>query len=208
VASVTDTFLQRLAGSLVSKPFVYDLVQSLAGQEKVARRLRTALAAMPHRRALDVGSAAGGFAFRLGISPVCADLDPRPVAALRRRRPGVRATVADAATLPFADRTFDLVLCLAVLHHLDDATLERVVSELARVAAARVLILEPLRNDARRTSRWLWRYDRGRHPRTRDQLMAALSRRMDVEEAAEFSVYHQYLMCVMSSREASRAPRR
>jgi SAM-dependent methyltransferase len=208
VASVTDTFLQRLAASLVSKPFVYDLVQSLAGQEKVAQRLRAVLADMPHRRALDVGSAAGGFAYRLGISPVFADLDPRPVAALRRRRPEVRATVADAATLPFADRTFDLVLCLAVLHHLDDATLERVVSELARVAAARVLILEPLRNDARGISRWLWHYDRGRHPRTRDQLIAALSKSMHVEEAAEFSVYHQYLMCVMRSRGAPRAPRR
>ena len=208
---MSETRLQRLAAALVSRPFVYDLVQTLAGQEKVAQRLRTALAAIPHARALDVGSAAGGFAFRLGVSPVCADLDPRPVAALRRRRPGTKAIVANAAALPFPDGAFDLVLCLAVLHHLDDATLGGVVAELSRVASGRVLVLEPLRNDARGVSRFLWRYDRGRHPRTRDQLLSALSARMEVVDAVEFAVYHEYLMCVMSagrSRAASPAPRR
>lgn len=208
---MTETRLQRLAAALVSRPLVYDLVQTLAGQERVARRLRTALAAMPHRRALDVGSAAGGFAFRLGVSPVCTDLDPRPLAALRRRRPSTRAIVANAAALPFPDRAFDLVLCLAVLHHLDDATLEGVTAELARIASGRVLVLEPLRNDARGVSRFLWRYDRGRYPRTRDQLLATLSAKMDVIDAAEFAVFHEYLMCVMSverSRAASPAPPR
>jgi len=208
---MTDTRLQRLAAALVSRPLVYDLVQELAGQEKVARRLRAALAGMPHRRALDVGSAAGGFAFRLGVSPVCTDLDPRPLAALRRRRPGTRALVANAGALPFPDGAFDLVLCLAVLHHLDDPTLEAVVAELARISSGRVLVLEPLRNDARGVSRFLWRYDRGKHPRTRDQLLAALSGRMEVVESAEFAVYHQYLMCVMRPgrfRAASPGPRR
>ncbi len=38
-----ETRLQRLAGNLVSRPFVYDLVQSLARQAKVAARLRVAL---------------------------------------------------------------------------------------------------------------------------------------------------------------------
>ncbi len=206
---MSGTLLQRLAAALVSRPFVYDLVQNLAGQAKVAERLRGALDRVPHRRVLDVGSAAGGFALRLGIVPVCLDLDPRPLAALRRRTDGALAVAADASRLPFSDGAFDLALCVAVLHHVDDATVPRVVSELARVASGRLLLLEPLRNDGRRISRWLWRYDRGRHPRNREELISILERAFRVDEATEFAVYHQYLLCRTSPRphdlrEASR----
>jgi ubiquinone/menaquinone biosynthesis C-methylase UbiE len=194
---VKETFLRRLAASLVSRPFVYELVQSLAGQAKVAERLRATLDRLPpHRRALDVGSAAGGFALRIGIAPVCLDLDPRPLLALRRREPSAKALAADAARLPFSDGAFDLTLCVAIVHHIDDGTLGRVVTELSRVTSGHLLLLEPLRNDARRASRWLWRYDRGRHPRTREQLVAILERSFEVDEAMEFTVYHQYLLCV------------
>ena len=217
---MTDTLLQRVAAALVSRPLVYDLVQTLAGQARVAERLRGALARVPPpRRVVDVGSAAGGFAQRLGIRPVCVDLDPRPLAALRRRTGTAPAVAADASRLPFRDAAFDLALCVAVLHHLDDATAPRVIAELERVSAGRVLFLEPLRNDRRRVSRWLWRYDRGRHPRTRDELLALLEPAFRVEEAVEFSVYHEYLLCRTGPRpkgaeeppglrEASRRPPR
>lgn len=203
---MSATLLQRLAAALVSRPFVYDLVQDLAGQAKVAERLRKALERLPHGRVVDVGSAAGGFALRLGIAPVCVDLDPRPLAALRRRAPAARVVAADAARLPFGDGAFDVALCVAVFHHVDDATLSSVVAELARVSSGRLLLLEPLRNDARRVSRWLWHYDRGRHPRTREQLMAILEPHFRVDEAVEFAVYHEYLVCVASPRVASGGP--
>jgi hypothetical protein len=91
---------------------------------------------------------------------------------------------------------FDLTLCVAIVHHIDDGTLGRVVSELSRVTSGYLLLLEPLRNDARRVSRWLWHYDRGRHARTREELVAILGRSFHVDEAMEFAVYHQYLLCV------------
>ena len=203
---MSGTLLQRLAAALVSRPFVYDLVQDLAGQAKVAERLREAVERFPHRRVVDVGSAAGGFALRLGVDPVCLDLDPRPLAALRRRAPAARAVAADAARLPFPDGAFDLALCVAVFHHVDDATLSSVVAELARICAGRMLLLEPLKNDGRRVSRWLWHYDRGRHPRTRDQLVAILEPHFRLDETIEFAVYHQYLICVASPRAVRGAP--
>lgn len=202
------SLLQRLAAALVSRPFVYELVQDLAGQAKVAERLRTALDRLPpHRRALDVGSAAGGFALRVGIAPVCLDLDPRPLLALRRREPSAKAVAADAARLPFPDGAFDLTLCVAIFHHVDDATLARAVTDLARVTSGHLLLLEPLRNDARRISRWLWHYDRGRHPRTRSELIATLGRCFQVDEAIEFAVYHQYLLCVARPAASVRGER-
>ncbi|MEO8430292.1 MAG: class I SAM-dependent methyltransferase [Acidobacteriota bacterium] len=198
--------LQRVAASLVSHPRIYDLVQNLAGQAKVAARLRTRLEALPHRRVLDVGSSEGGFAARLGVGPVCLDLDPRALAALRRRELVTKAVAADASALPFPGGTFDLTVCVAVFHHVDDATLSRVVSELSRITSGHLLFLDPLKNDARGISRWLWKYDRGRHPRDRETLLRALGEHFRVVVAEEFAVYHQYLLCVAIPRRNEPAP--
>jgi SAM-dependent methyltransferase len=195
-----ETRLQRLAAALVSRPFVYDLVQNLAGQAKVAARLRVALERLPPGRVLDVGSSGGGFALRLGVKPVCLDLDLRPLLALRRRGRPAAPVAGDAAQLPFPDRTFDLTLCVALAHHVEDDVLAAVTSELSRVAAGYLIFLEPVRNDARRISRFLWRYDRGRHPRTAEALLAALERDFSVTERERFAVYHQYLLCVARPR--------
>jgi SAM-dependent methyltransferase len=195
---MSETRLGRLAAALVSQPSIYALVQTLAGQGRVAVRLREALAALPPGRLLDVGSAEGGLASRLERDPVFVDLDPRPLAALRRRGRGSRAAVADAARLPFPDRAFDVSLCVAVAHHLDDAQLERVVAELGRVTSGSLVFLDPLRSEGRFLSRWLWRYDRGRHPRTLDRLRRILERRFRLREQQEFTIYHQYVLWVAS----------
>lgn len=200
---MSESMLQRVAAALVSRPFVYELVQNLAGQARVAARLKEVVDRLPHDRVADIGSAEGGFALRLGVDPVFLDLDPRALRALRRKAPAARAVAADASRLPLPDGLLDLVLCVAVLHHLDDAPLSSSVAELARVCSGRLLLLEPLRNDGRRVSRWLWRYDRGRHPRTRDEIVARLAAHFRVEEEIAFAVYHQYLICVAVPKRIS-----
>ena len=185
---------------MVSNPLVYDLVQNLAGQARVAERLEQALSRLPHDRTLDVGSATGGFALRLGVDPVLLDNDLRPLLAVRRRALATRAVAADGALLPFPSRSFNVTLCVAVSHHLEDETLPRLVSELSRVTSGHLLFLDPVRNDSRWISRWLWRYDRGRHPRARSELLAILERAFNLVEIVDFAVYHQYLLCVASPR--------
>jgi SAM-dependent methyltransferase len=73
-------------------------------------------------RALDVGAGPGGFS--LGLAGLCDEvvaLD-RDAAALARGcgRSGARPLLADAARLPFAEASFDLVCLFDVLEHLDD----------------------------------------------------------------------------------------
>jgi SAM-dependent methyltransferase len=203
---MTETRLQRLAAALVSRPLIYDLVQNLAGQARVAARLREVVRRLPHERVADIGSAEGGLALRLGVAPLFLDLDPSALHALRRKAPGARAVAADASWLPLEDGGLDLALCVGVFHHLDDATLAAAIVELARVCSGRLLLLEPLRDDRRRVSRWLWRYDRGRHPRTRDDIVARLSRHFRVEEEIAFAVYHRYLICVAVPKRISAPP--
>ena len=193
--------LERWAGKLVSHPAVYDVVQNLAGQARIAGRLRASLQALgPVGDVLDVGSSDGGFGVRLGVDPVFVDLDPRPLAALLRRGTGTRAAAADASLLPFGDRAFEVSLCVAVTHHLDDQQLESVVSELSRVTRTNLVFLDALRNDSRRLSRWMWRLDRGRYPRTLAELERALGRRFTLAAPQQFTVYHQYVLWIASPR--------
>jgi SAM-dependent methyltransferase len=64
------------------------------------------------------------------------------------RRRLTDAVCSDAVTLPFADRSVDVVLCSQVLHHFDPEGARAVIAEMDRVARHRVII-----SDLRRS--WL-----------------------------------------------------
>ncbi len=114
------------------------------GQAQVVGKLRKLLApgtlTRGFDRSLEVGAGTGYFSLNLlraGIvrEATCTDISPGMVRTLatNAERLGltVRATRADAESLPFAERSFDLVLGHAVLHHLPD--LQRAFSEFHRV---------------------------------------------------------------------------
>ena len=97
----------------------------------------------PGGRLLDVGCASGDMAAYL-----CAKL-ARPVLAvgvdlkplhLREAPPAVRRVAADAARLPFRDRSFDVVTASLFLHHFEGAHLDRLLRELARVARRAIVV--------------------------------------------------------------------
>ena len=87
------------------------------------------------RTALDVGSGGGHVARRLreaGLEVV--SVDPAP---------GMQADVqASAEDLPFADASFDVVATRVAAHHFADVA--AAVSEMARVAADRVVVVDNL----------------------------------------------------------------
>jgi len=124
----------------------YDQAELWGGDELGAmerERVAETLAAIPHDVAsvLDVGCGDGR------LTNVLVDRHERVVGvdiapeALRHVR--AEAHVAHVAALPFADRSFDLVLCTEVLEHLDDAELARALGELSRVTARFVLLSVP-----------------------------------------------------------------
>jgi len=86
-------------------------------------------------RVLDLGAGTGvasaAALARGATSAVATDLAP---AMLRGAPPGVRTVVCDAAAVPFADGSFDLVLAAMVLGHLPDPA--SAVREARRVAPA------------------------------------------------------------------------
>jgi SAM-dependent methyltransferase len=94
---------------------------------------------------LDVGCGEGEAlrrgVFRAGATRVHLDLLGEPLAHLRGAFPGSNLVRGSALALPFAAKSFDAVLCLEVLEHLEHPGLA--LRELARVARRRVILSVP-----------------------------------------------------------------
>lgn len=85
-------------------------------------------------RLLDLGTGPGTLVEIIGPhvgSSVGVDVTTEMLQLFRVRTKGAHPVLADASRLPFPDRSFDLVTCGSVFHHLDDPA--DVAHELARV---------------------------------------------------------------------------
>jgi SAM-dependent methyltransferase len=110
------------------------------------KRTQFVLDHCPRGHGLDVGCGTGLLAARLaaegyamtGVDPSDGMLD-----ILRARSPSIRAVTAPGTALPFPDDSFDLVICVAVMHHIaDPEEVRRTLAEMVRVSkpAGRVLV--------------------------------------------------------------------
>ena len=82
----------------------------------------------PSDRVLDLGCGAGSLQAQLaGLRVIGVDVDPKELA----RNRALASVCAESHTLPFAGRSFDLVICHHSLEHFRDAA--RVVREIRRV---------------------------------------------------------------------------
>lgn len=196
---MSETFLQRLAAALASHPWFYELVQKAGGRSIVVEKMKAVLPEAPPAFVFDVGSSSGGLARTLGLDPISLDIDPVSVLAMRRRHPASVGVVGDAAELPFPAGCFDLSLCTFISHHLPEPAWRSMLSELGRVTSGTLIFLDGVRDDERLVSRLLWRYDRGRFPRRRDDLLSALRREFVLGHVVDFSVCHRYLLCTATS---------
>jgi len=95
---------------------------------------------------LDVGCGNGIFIDQLG-GRIRAFGTDRSFAALKQA--SYLVCQSDAKTLPFADESFDAVVCMEVIEHLPQATLNSVLGELLRVARKYILISVPYRENLR-----------------------------------------------------------
>jgi SAM-dependent methyltransferase len=91
----------------------------------------------------DLPRAARARAARRGIRLRLFGVERHPAAARHAARGGdIAVSLADAAALPFASRSVDLVLCSQLLHHYQGAALTAIVTELGRVARLGVVVAE------------------------------------------------------------------
>lgn len=110
-------------------------------------RLDAGVAFVPEgvRNLLDVGCGNGSFLQKLesGRPEIMLSGTDRSRAAISAKLCRANVEVADISGLPFSDRSFEFVSCLAVIEHLPLAAYEAALRELQRVAAKHILINVP-----------------------------------------------------------------
>ncbi len=110
------------------------------------KRTRYVVERCPPGRGLDVGCGTGVLARRLaGVGWEMSGIDPSAgmLDVLRESAPEIEAVVGSGTSLPFPDDHFDLVLTVAVMHHIaDPGDVRRTLGEMVRVAkpGGRVLV--------------------------------------------------------------------
>ncbi len=124
----------------------------LARREVIERRVARCAPA-GGQRILEIGCGTGALVERLahrGQVAVGLDLRAEGMTAMRRRTPALQFVRGEAERLPFASRTFDGILLLDVLEHVDDGP---VLDEVSRVLGPNgwVLITAP-------AIPWIWSY--------------------------------------------------
>jgi SAM-dependent methyltransferase len=123
---------------------------------------------------LDVGTGLGDIAFhareaarRSGLRLHTLGLDGVPTLVACARQQLAAAVCGDALSLPFADASIDLVLCSQLLHHFSEPSAARLIAELDRVAARRVVISDLRRSWLAATGFWMASLALRFHPITR-----------------------------------------
>jgi SAM-dependent methyltransferase len=186
------TLLHRIA----SHPAAYDRIQRVAGVGIVHRHVAPWLRFTPGALVLDVGGGTGRLKTMMtgGVRHICLDLERPKLSRYVTTYRDARPLQADATALPVRDGTVDAVTLALVTHHLTDDQIEHVIDEAARVLGRDgvLLLYDAVWAPARRTGRFLWKHDRGRYPRTAEQIATALRRRFDITEAKQFGVFHAY----------------
>jgi SAM-dependent methyltransferase len=122
------------------RPHDHPVVERFARQR--VRMIRGLLNGLQPRNALDTGCGDGfGQGYMTDVCPNIIGCDYSPEMLRANPSPRSRLCRANAYHLPFDDRSFDLVYCWELLHHIGEPS--RVVREMARTSRDRVLICEP-----------------------------------------------------------------
>lgn len=126
------SFLYRM----LENPRIYELVQKMLGGDRVFGAVRKAmqreLANISYKGVLEVGCGTGLTKDCFAGDYTGIDINPEYIRVVSGRGEGT-FLVADATALPFGPETYDLVVTVGVLHHLDQQSREMMLSEMLRV---------------------------------------------------------------------------
>jgi ubiquinone/menaquinone biosynthesis C-methylase UbiE len=161
--------------------------ETRAASPSVLGPLRKALAGAPGRRLADIGGGTGNYARALrdeGWDPVVVDREPAMLAHAASK--GLETVQADAQRLPLDDASFDAVMLVSMLHHVEDQA--AALAEARRILrpGGRLALMAFTREDIKKdwltdyfpcTQEWM-----DESHATRDELLALLpgARRIEV----------------------------
>lgn len=141
---------------------------------------------------LDVGAGLGDIpararerAARHGVQLRAVGLDGVASLAAAAGRRLDAAVCADALSLPFADRSVDVVTCSQLLHHFAEGDEQRLLRELDRVARRRVIVSDLQRSWVAAAGLWVASFPLGFHPISRHDGVVSVLRGFTTRELSQ-----------------------
>jgi SAM-dependent methyltransferase len=127
---------------------------------------------------LDIGCGTGTYSTIATGRYVGIDLEEKYVDYARRRHGSALRSFRriDARELARESETFDVVLLVDFLHHLDDASCVHVLEAASTLARFHLVSFEPVTEQRNRIGRWFIEHDRGDHMRSLGELNAVYER--------------------------------
>jgi SAM-dependent methyltransferase len=163
-------------------PVVYRAWQAFHNREKLAY-VSSRIAPRPGLRVVELGCGPGTNVHLFsGCRYTGIDINPEYIATARRLYPEHEFVCADLRDYDFASVPYDWVLVNSFLHHLDDADVRATLASIARISAARVLVLELVLPARPSVARMLARMDRGRFARSLDAWRNLLAGTLRIRE--------------------------
>jgi ubiquinone/menaquinone biosynthesis C-methylase UbiE len=146
--------------------------------ERYRQHIARNLPATADKHVLDIGCGIGSFRPCFAGAYTGIDINPAYIEEARERY-AASFEAMDCTRLRFEDRSFDEVVTIATLHHIDDGEVARMVAEAIRVCRPGgyfhiIDAILPLAPNLFKTV--LFRLDRGNHPRTLAQHLAVIGR--------------------------------
>lgn len=190
---------------------VYDLIQTALGVNLAYRRFKKVLDSQAtYHTVLDLGGGTGRIREILdtGCKYYCLDNEAPKLTQFRKHTPDGLAILGDATLAPIADASMDLIICIAVSHHLDDFDFNRLLLEIRRVLrpSGRLMLFDPVWKPSWLTGRLLWSLDRGSNPRTREAMLGILENHVRIVHREDFRMAHEYTL-VMAEDHSPRTIR-
>jgi SAM-dependent methyltransferase len=163
------------------------------GTRAVLTELSSVWAGLPRRATLlDVGTGIGDIpararaaASRQGVTLETIGLEATGALAHGSQALNPLAVCGDARSLPFADRSMDVVICSQVLHHFFDGDVHLLLTELDRVARYRVIVSDLRRSRIAALGIWLASFGLAFHPVSRHDGVLSIMRGFRAQELRE-----------------------
>jgi len=183
--TATRNFLARHPGYFAVLRKIIEL-----GFKRQKAIIKKSLGAAQGLKVLDIGCGTGEFfscfdsAGYIGI-----DIFAAYIAYAQRKNQG-NFQVMDATSIQFPDNSFDFILIMAILHHLDDNAAKKVVREAVRLLrpAGKILIMEDARIPRLENflTRFIQRYDKGAYIRSPEDYRKIIDGFVRLEWEKEF----------------------